>query len=123
MYGRIDVALDTFPYNGTTTTCEALWMGVPVVTLTGDTHMSRVGLSLLSAVGHCEWSATTVEDYIGIGARLAAASAMRSDLRLQLREQMKCSVLLDHCGQASRFGAALRACWRNWCAEHAESVP
>jgi predicted O-linked N-acetylglucosamine transferase (SPINDLY family) len=64
LYNQIDIALDTFPYNGTTTTCEALWMGVPVITLAGNTHVSRVGMSLLSNVGLREFIANTPEEYM-----------------------------------------------------------
>src|SRR5678815_3324539 len=70
-YARIDIALDTFPYNGTTTTCEALWMGVPVVTVAGDRHASRVGASLLSAAGLGELVGGSVDEYITIAAGLA----------------------------------------------------
>lgn len=115
MYARVDVALDTFPYNGTTTTCEALWMGVPVVSVAGDAHMSRVGLSLLSAVGHREWVARDVEEYVRIAVQLAGDRPRLTSLRIKLREEMKRSPLLDHTRQALRFGAALRACWKTWC--------
>ncbi len=70
-YGQVDVALDPTPYNGTTTTCEALWMGVPVVALAGDRHAARVGASLLTAIGHPEWIAHSAGDYIRIAAALA----------------------------------------------------
>jgi predicted O-linked N-acetylglucosamine transferase (SPINDLY family) len=70
-YRSIDVALDTFPYNGTTTTCEALWMGVPVVSVRGDRHAARVGESLLRAVGHAEWCASDVDGYVDLAVRLA----------------------------------------------------
>ena len=77
-YHRIDVALDPFPYNGTTTSCEALWMGVPVVTLRGDRFIARVGESILSTVGLKEWIAADEDDYV------AKAAAMAADLpRLQ----------------------------------------
>jgi predicted O-linked N-acetylglucosamine transferase (SPINDLY family) len=115
-YGRMDIALDCFPYQGTTTTCEALWMGVPVVTLAGDRHASRVGASLLTAVGHPEWIASTPEDYSGIASRLAADPARLRALRIGLRDDMRRSALLDYGAQAERFGAAVRSCWAGWCA-------
>src|ERR1035437_1012063 len=70
-YDRIDVALDKFPYHGTTTTCEALWMGLPVVTLAGTRHVSRVGVSLLTNVGLTELVAKDADDYVEIAAGLA----------------------------------------------------
>ncbi len=70
LYHRIDVALDTYPYHGTTTTCEALWMGVPVVTMAGQTHVSRVGVSLLSNVGLAELIAQSPEEYVSIAVEL-----------------------------------------------------
>jgi predicted O-linked N-acetylglucosamine transferase (SPINDLY family) len=115
-YARIDIALDTHPYNGTTTTCEALWMGVPVVTLRGDRHAARVGASLLQAAGHPEWIAGSQDNYLSIAAGLASDPARLTALRGTLRQELEHSVLLDHAGQAARFGAALRAGWRQWCA-------
>jgi predicted O-linked N-acetylglucosamine transferase (SPINDLY family) len=116
LYDRVDVALDTTPYNGTTTTCEALWQGVPVVTQLGDRHASRVSASLLTAIGHREWIAESPDDYVRIAAGLANAPARLTEIRNGLREEMRCSALLDHAGQAARFGTALRACWVRWCA-------
>ena len=114
-YQGVDIALDTAPYNGTTTTCESLWMGVPVVTLTGDRHMARVGASLLAAVGHPEWSAATAQDYLNCAVELAQNPARLAAIRAGLRADLQRSPLLDHAGQAERFGAALRGCWQNWC--------
>ena len=71
-YERVDIALDPFPYNGTTTTCEALWMGVPVVTLRATRHGGRVGASLLGRIGADDWIADTVNDYVARAAALAA---------------------------------------------------
>jgi protein O-GlcNAc transferase len=121
-YAQVDIALDTFPYHGTTTTCEALWMGVPVVTLAGDRHAARVGCSLLSAAGHPEWVAATTDDYVRTAAGLAADRALLKTLRSGLREEMQASPLLDHAGQARRFGTALRTCWQRWCARQSERV-
>lgn len=110
LYNRIDVALDTAPYNGTTTTCEALWMGRPVITLAGNRHASRVGASLLAAIGHSEWTARTVSEYAGLAVQLTRdrqALAAQAD---RLRNQMLGSVLMDHAMQSKRFGDALRQC-------------
>ncbi len=114
LYGRMDVSLDTFPYHGTTTTCEALWMGVPVVTLAGDRHVSRVGASLLHAVGRPDWIAATEDDYVRIAVELADPARLAGS-RGALREAMRGSVLCDHAGQSGRWAAALRDCWRAWC--------
>jgi protein O-GlcNAc transferase len=112
LYERMDISLDTFPYHGTTTTCEALWMGVPVVTLAGDRHASRVSASLLTAVGHPEWIAHTPDDYVAIATRLAQSPELLAHTRATLRDDLRRSPLLDHAAQARRFGDALLACWQ-----------
>ncbi len=116
LYARVDVALDTFPYHGTTTTCEALWMGRPVVTLRGDRHASRVGASLLTAAGHPEWIARDWDEYARLAGGLAKDAAEHPEKCRGLRDTLRASPLLDHAGQAARFGAALRECWAGWCA-------
>jgi predicted O-linked N-acetylglucosamine transferase (SPINDLY family) len=108
----VDVALDTFPYNGTTTTCEALWMGVPVVTLAGDRHASRVGASLGGAAAHADWIAGDWEEYVRKAAALAADRPQLATLRVSLRDDFRRSLLFDHAGQSARFGKALREMWR-----------
>jgi predicted O-linked N-acetylglucosamine transferase (SPINDLY family) len=115
LYHQVDIALDSYPYHGTTTTCESLWMGVPVVTLLGDRHVARVSASLLHAVGHPEWIAATPDEYIRIAAALATNPARLSAIRSGLRDEMLVSPLLDHAGQSARFAAALRGCWSEWC--------
>jgi len=114
-YAGIDAALDPFPYNGTTTTCEALWMGVPVVTLAGGVHAVRVGASLLNAVGLPELVATTPEDYVRVAAGLAAAGPRDAAARAALRERVRRSPLCDGPAFARTFADALRAAWREWC--------
>lgn len=111
-YGEIDIALDPFPYAGTTTTCEALWMGVPVVTLVGRSHASRVGLSLLTQAGLEEWAAASPADYVRIATTLASDPARRDELRQSLRDRLQRSALMDAAGQAEAFFAALRRCWQ-----------
>lgn len=97
-YHRIDIALDTYPYHGTTTTCEALWMGVPVVTWAGDRHVSRVGKSLLTAVGLASCVADDQLAYIDLAVILANDPGKLEALRDGLRERMRNSPLMDAAG-------------------------
>lgn len=115
LYAHMDIALDTFPYHGTTTTCEALYMGVPVVVLEGQSHASRVGVSLLTTLGHPEWIARTPEEYIAIVAGLAADPAGRAKLRGTLRQELLASPLCDGQGWCRRFERILRQMWVRWC--------
>lgn len=114
-YARVDIALDTFPYGGTTTTCEALWMGVPVVTMAGPVHAGRVGASILGAVGLGDLVAAGPEEFVRIGAALSADRARRTDLRGTLRDRVRSSVLCDGPTFAHRLENTLRGMWRDYC--------
>ena len=116
-YGDIDIALDTFPYNGTTTTCEALWMGVPVVTVAGELHQARVGASLLLSVGLEDWVASDEENYISKAVTAAGQIGRLAELRRGLRSMMQRSPLRDEAGFTRDLEAALRAIWRESCNE------
>lgn len=94
-YASVDIALDTFPYCGTTTTCEALYMGVPVITLQGRSHVSRVGASLLSCVGLSELIAVSEDEYIALAIDLAQNRDKRAHYRATLRHQMEQSLLMN----------------------------
>jgi protein O-GlcNAc transferase len=107
-YAALDVALDPFPYNGTTTTCEALWMGVPVVTLRGEAHVARMGTSLLTRVGLPALVADDEGHYLDIAARLAADRDQLMDLRAGLRARLAASPLGDAPGHAR----AVEDCYR-----------
>jgi predicted O-linked N-acetylglucosamine transferase (SPINDLY family) len=102
-YSDADIALDTFPYNGTTTTLDALWMGVPVITLAGDRHASRVGLSILSTLELAELATRTPDEYVATAVELAANPGKIEDLRGSLRERLASSPLTD----GGSFTAAL----------------
>jgi len=114
IYNRIDIALDTFPYHGTTTTCEALWMGVPVITLAGATHASRVGVSLLSNAGVPELVAQTPDEYRKKASNLTADADRLMSLRRDLRSMMQQSPLTN----VQRFLQSLentyRDIWKQW---------
>ena len=105
-YQQVDIALDTFPYHGTTTTCEALWMGVPVVTLAGRTHLSRVGVALLHAVGLDDLVVDSPDMYIATAARLAANTIRLANLRRSLRGTMERSTLMAHTAFTRQLEAA-----------------
>ena len=111
MYNEVDIALDPYPYNGATTTCEALWMGVPVVTRRGRTHTSRMGASLLLAVGRPDWVADTDADYVAAIVRLAGDTPALAGWREHARSVLGASALLDEAGFTRGFEAVLERAW------------
>jgi predicted O-linked N-acetylglucosamine transferase (SPINDLY family) len=114
LYHRLDIVLDTFPYNGHTTSLDALWMGVPVVSLAGETPVSRAGLSQLSNLGLPELAAHSENDFVEIAAELALDLSRLALLRSTLRDRMKNSVLMDATRFARQVEEAYREMWRAW---------
>ena len=112
---QADIALDSFPYNGTTTTCHALWMGLPVIALAGRAHVSRVGVSMLSNLGLPELVAGSSEEYIRIAAALSRDEPRLAELRSSLRQRMRSSPLTDGRQYAIDLESAFRDIWRRWC--------
>ncbi|MCK5232695.1 MAG: hypothetical protein KAR13_20645, partial [Desulfobulbaceae bacterium] len=115
MYNRIDLALDTFPYNGTTTTCEALWMGVPVITLAGENHSARVGVSILSQVNLFEAITGDREEYLKTAVDLAMDTNRLAKLRSGLRNIVSRSPLTDGALFLRSLEAAYQKMWERWC--------
>lgn len=118
-YHAIDIGLDPFPFAGGATTCDALFMGVPVISLAGQTAVSRAGLSILSNVGLPELVARSAEQYARIARDLAQDLPRLSELRATLRERMRCSPLMDAHRFARDIEAAYRHMWQAWCASGA----
>jgi protein O-GlcNAc transferase len=112
----VDIALDPFPYNGVTTTCDALWMGVPVISQAGRMNVSRQGVRFLRTVGLDELLAETLEDYVRIATELAGDLARLADLRSGLRERMSRSPLMDAHRLTRDLEAAYVGIWENWLA-------
>ncbi len=116
LYNQVDIALDPFPYNGTTTTCEALWMGVPVITLAGQNHVSRVGVSLLSQLNLQDFIATSKSEYVDLAVKLAENPEQLLDFRSSIRFWMAASSLCDGEAFARQLEDVYRQLWQEWCA-------
>ncbi len=114
-FARMDIALDPFPYNGGTTTCDTLWMGVPVLTLPGEMVVVRLGLSILSAAGLTEFVAHSEEDYLRLAVSLASDLPLLAEWRRTLRDRMKASPFMDGPRFARNVEQAYREMWRRWC--------
>ena len=121
-YREIDIALDPFPYCGGATTCESLWMGVPVITLAGEGGFSRTGAGLLGAIGLDEYIAATTVDYVRIAARLAQDSERLSELRRTLRERVSRSPMADAEGFVRNLEKAYRGMWRHFVLSHPDNA-
>jgi predicted O-linked N-acetylglucosamine transferase (SPINDLY family) len=115
LYERIDVALDPFPWTGHTTACESLWMGVPIVTLSGNRHAGRMVASVLVHAGFSEWIATTREQYVAIAANLAADPASLAPIRQQMRARLLASTLCDGRAFTSDLEEVYRRLWTRAC--------
>jgi predicted O-linked N-acetylglucosamine transferase (SPINDLY family) len=115
-YTQVDIALDPFPHNAGTTTIEALWMGIPVVTLADRPSVGRFGASILGSLGLSEWVATTPDQYVAIAAAAAADLDRLAAVRAGLRPRFQASPLRDGPGLARAIEAAYRQLWQGWCA-------
>jgi predicted O-linked N-acetylglucosamine transferase (SPINDLY family) len=114
-YAEVDIGLDPFPYNGVTTSFEAMWMGVPVLTLAGNSFVSRMGVTALSNLGMTELIANTPEEYVAIAARLAGDLDRLAALRAGLRVRMANSPLMNAERFTRNLEAAYRQMWAHWC--------
>jgi protein O-GlcNAc transferase len=112
---RIDIALDPFPFNGCTTSFEALWMGVPVVTLAGERWLGRMGIGTLAAIGLEALAARDEDAYVAAAATLAGDLASLAQLRAGLRRRVQESLLVDADAYARSVEGAFRSAWRDWC--------
>ena len=110
-----DIALDPFPFHGTTTTCHSLWMGLPVITLAGQSHVSRVGVSMLTSVSLPELIAQSEDEYVDIALRLARDPEQLGKMRSGMRARMLASPLTDGARFARNLEAVYRNIWRDWC--------
>lgn len=117
LHQQVDICLDTFPYNGGTTTCHALWMGVPTLTMFGSTPASRDGASLLSHVGLDEFVALDAANFVRKGLSWAGNLAALSDIRAGLRERFAKSAMGQPAVVAAGVERALRIMWQRWCAD------
>lgn len=117
LHHSLDIALDTFPFNGHTTVCDALWMGVPSIMMQGETYASRFGGSTLVNVGLADLIARDKDEYVELAVNLACDVPRLAELRRQLRPKLQASPLMDARGFTQHLEAAYRTMWRNWCAQ------
>jgi predicted O-linked N-acetylglucosamine transferase (SPINDLY family) len=114
-FDAVDIALDTLPYSGGTTTCDALWMGVPVITLPGSRSSSRSAASILSTVGLHEWIAETPDEYVRLAVGFACDADQLAAMRKSLRGRLMESPLMDEMQFARDLETVYREMWRAWC--------
>ncbi len=115
LFNQIDIGLDTFPYNGHTTSLDSFWMGVPVVSLVGDRVVGRAGVSQLTNLGLTELIARSPEEFVRIAGQLAGDLPRLAELRRTLRGRMQGSVLMDAGRFARNIEGAYREMWLRWC--------
>jgi predicted O-linked N-acetylglucosamine transferase (SPINDLY family) len=114
-FNAVDIALDTMPYSGGTTTCDALWMGVPVISLPGSRSASRSSASILSTAGLPEWIASSPEAYVELAVKSARDPRGLTELRRSLRNRLLQSPLMDEPRFARDLEDAYRRMWQEWC--------
>jgi len=117
LFGKIDIMLDSFPYSGATTVCEALWMGVPSVTIAGDKYVSRMATGILNVVGADELVADNEQAYLELARSLAATPEKITTYRKTLRQRTATSPLTDQKVFVTAMENAIRQMWCNWCDE------
>ena len=120
-YRGVDLCLDSYPYNGTTTNCDSFIMGVPVLTMTGTRHASRVSTSHLRTLGLDELIAADREQYVEIAVRLASDPNLLNSIRRDLSDRLPGSALMDYQGFTRQLESRFRDIWRAWCADTATS--
>jgi protein O-GlcNAc transferase len=113
-FNEVDIALDTTPYSGGTTTCDALWMGVPVLTAPGERSSSRSAASILTTAGLTEWIASSPDEYVQLAAQLAQPENL-ANLRATLRPRLQASPLMDEVGFTRDLETLYRRMWRTYC--------
>ena len=116
-FNRVDIALDPFPYTGITTSVECLWMGVPFITLAGNTFMAAQGVGLLNNAGLADWIAADEDDYVKLVARRAGDLHALQQLRQEMRARVLASPIFDAPSFAQNFENAMRGMWRAWCGD------
>src|SRR5205085_2469157 len=116
---NIDITLDPFPYNGQTTTCNSMWMGVPVVTLAGETHVRRAGLDILHDLELADLVSDNLETYQQIAVNLAEDLDRLQELRRTLRDRMRTAPIMDATSLARAIEQAFAEMWRKWCSSNA----